>query len=313
MPLQRLDSAAVGHADFIPTLTLVFLAAISPFVVGTTSAKKGFVTNAKIPGYFSALGKPASGTAQRRKLAEGEYAVFASTSEGGVGPFDPQVFGFHESWMLWSSGDGGYEVDGERKFESPKDKFHRDRFWVRLTRDWRLVAIKEFAKLRWRRDSGPLVCDIGIAALHCTSGAKDPSQLVKLDVNLDHPFAFLWPISPFSLSSVAKAEERRPHKVMPVELITIEEPSPKVPVSPMIVDGRLRYLGKADVTLADRKWQAEQFELEAVLHPKFRIMTAPEGFLLDLIVESPAAGSPSAEMKLVRFRQWADFPSHPGQ
>lgn len=313
MCVRRAETAVLGCAYCVPVVTLLLLATCSFAFIATTDARTSRVVEARSSGQASAVSKPASGNTVRTKLAEGEYEVSARTREGAVGPFDLQVFDFRETWVLWRTEDGGYEVDGERRFESPKDRFHKDRFWLQLTRDWRLVTIKEFAKLRWRRDSGPLVCNFEVAAVHCTSNAKDPSQLVKLDVNLDHPFGFLWPISPFSLSSIAKAEERRVNEVMSVQLITIEEPSPEEPVSPTLIDGRLRYLGKVDVTLAGRKWRGDQFELEAVLHPKFRIVTAEEGFLLDLVVESPATGTPSAEMKLVRYQESAGLHSSAAQ
>ena len=274
-------------------LTLALLAASSFLGVGNTSPSGN---SARMPN-----------DASRTKLAEGEYAVSARFKEGGVGPFDPQVFDFHESWTLWRAKDGGYEADGVREFSSPKDEFHQDRFWLRLTRDWRLETVKEFAKLRWRSDSGPLVCDLEVIALHCSSNAKDPSQSIKLDLTMAHPYGFLWPISAFSLASIARAEEKRLHEVMPVQVITVEEPSVADPVFPLVIDGRLLYFGKMDVTLAGRKWKADKFELEVPLHPKFLILTARAGFLLDLMVEDPSAESPAAEMKLVRYQQFADF------
>ena len=298
-------------ASPLRAVALAFFAGSSLLVAADAPAKKspGRTPPSSAQVSDTAQAEPISPDTQRTKLAEGEYAVFARVPEGGVGPFDPQVFDFHETWTLWRAGDGGYEVDGIREFESPKDEFHHDRFWVRLTRDWRLETIREFANLRWRPDSGPLVCDFKIGALHCTSGAKDPRQLVKLDLKLHRPFGFLWPISAFSLASLARAEEKRLREVMPVQVITIEERSPADPVAAMILDGQMRYFGKVDVTLAGHKWKADQFELKAPLHPKFEILTAPEGFLLNLSVASPAGGS--AEMKLVRYQQFADFSLHP--
>jgi hypothetical protein len=287
-------------------LPFALIAVFSLWGAGKSFGNRDSVPSLSLPARGPASRK-AENAAYRAKLAEGEYAVTARSNEGGVGPFDPQVFDFRESWTLWRPKSGGYEADGAREFSSPKDEFHRDRFWLRLTRDWRLQTIKEFAKLRWRSDSGPLVCDLEVAVLHCTSNAKDASQSIKLDLTMAHPYGFLWPISAFSLASIARAEEKRLHEVMPVQVITVEEPSFADPVFPLVIDGRLQYLGKADVTLAGRKWKADKFELEVPLHPKFVILTAREGFLLDLIVEDPTADTPLAEMKLVRYQQFANF------
>jgi len=300
----RIESATIGNSYAAPGLICLFLAASSfVFAPSFASAKNSRTATPRA----SAGPELFSSRAERIKLATGEYAVTTRFNEGGVGPFDPAVYDFHEYWTLWRTADGGYEVEGRREFESPKYEFHSNRFSVRLTRDWRLESLEEFAKLRWRPDSGPLVCNLQTAELHCTSNAKDPSQLIKVDMALDRPFGFLWPISPFSLTSLANAGEKIPEEVTPVQVITIEQPSPQNPVAPMVIEGRLRFIGKVDVTTAGRKWRANEFELKAVLHPKFLILTAPDGFLVDLIVEGPASASPVAEMKLVRYKQYADF------
>jgi hypothetical protein len=215
------------------------------------------------------------------------------------------VYDFRESWTLWGLPDGGYEVDGERAYESPKYEPRRERFRVDLTRDWGLVRIVDNARLRWRPDSGPLVCDFEIAALHCASNPKDPGQAVKLDLTFDHPFGFLWPISAFSLASIAKAVERTPGEATPVQVITVEEPGPSNPIYPLVLTGNLQYLGTAETELAGRKWEANEFDLEVPFHPKFRLLTAPEGFLLDLMVPGPPGEGPTAEMKLTRYHQFA--------
>jgi hypothetical protein len=110
------------------------------------------------------LGHSFGQDAARVKIAQGEYAV--STDEDlGVGPVDTEVFHFREVWTLWIASDGNYEVDGERTFESPRGVPHKDSFWAQLTKDLRLVKVKEFAQLRWIPDSGPLICDL-LPVLH---------------------------------------------------------------------------------------------------------------------------------------------------
>ncbi|HEV2387767.1 MAG TPA: hypothetical protein VGS20_10995 [Candidatus Acidoferrales bacterium] len=242
---------------------------------------------------------------ERRKLAEGEYAIVTRMNEGGFGPFNPMVYDFRETWTLWGRPDGGYEVEGERTYESPKYERRRERFRVELTRNWALVRIADNARLRWRPDAGPLACEFEVAALHCASKSKAPGQAVKLDLTFDHPFGFLWPISAFSLASIAKAVERTPGEATPVQVITVEEPGPSNPIYPLVLTGNLQYRGSAETELAGRRWEANEFDLEVPFHPKFRLLTAPEGFLLDLMVPGPRGEKPIAELKLTRYRQFA--------
>ena len=68
--------------------------------------------------------------AERTKIAEGEYAIYERHNSGAVGPFQEEVYNFHESWTLWRTENGLYQVEGVRTFESPKDETHSNRFMV---------------------------------------------------------------------------------------------------------------------------------------------------------------------------------------
>ena len=248
----------------------------------------------------------------RTKIAEGEYAIYEQANSGAFGPFGEEVYDFHESWTLWRTEKGQYRVDGERKFESPRYTAHTNRFLVELSRDMTAIRMTEFAHLKWRRDSGPLSCEFLVKELHCSSGARDPHQSIDLHIPMEDPFEFLWPISPFSLSSLTKQSERDPARGAQVQLLSIEQPSAALPVHPVILSGQLRYLGEENIEAAEQKWRAHKFSLKAALHPQYLIWTSSRGLLLALAIEHPHTNWPQEGMRLVRFKKWADFSGQGG-
>jgi hypothetical protein len=243
----------------------------------------------------------------RTKIAEGEYAIYEPANGGAVGPFGEEVYNFHESWALWRSEKGEYQVEGVREFESPKDQAHSNRFVVELTRDLTVIRMKEFARLRWRPDSGPLSCEFSPAALHCSSGGSDPSRTIQLSTHLEEPYGLLWPISPFSLSGVTRTIERDLGRATQVDFVRIEQPSRQNPVETTILAGPLRYLDEEDIEAAGRKWRAHKFSLKVAMHPTFVIWTSSNGLLLALDVEHSQQDWPKEGLKLERFQQWSDF------
>jgi hypothetical protein len=244
---------------------------------------------------------------ERTKIAEGEYAVIQRKSAGAVGPFENEVYNFRESWTLWRSGDGGYEVTGERQFEWPQYIPHRNKFQARLAHDLSVISVKEFAKLRWRPDSGPLACEFRPDLLHCSSGGNDPGKSILVDIAMKNPFGILWPISPFSLNRITRGAGRHVDDVTPVQLVEMVEQSAENPVEPLVLDGHLRYLGQEEMRIAKQRWHADKFEMELPLHPGFVIWTSPDGILLSLEVASDTKNEPARRMDLVRYEKFADF------
>jgi hypothetical protein len=244
---------------------------------------------------------------QNVRLAEGQYKVYQQTNAGGVGPFAPGVYNFSESWTLWRAPDGSLAVEGKREYQSPSDETHSDLFTVRLTSQFRVISLREFRKLRWSPDSGPLNCEFQPARLACTSGAVDPKKNIRLDLPVQDAYGFLWPISAFSLSHITRFAGRTPASVIPVQMVTIEEHSADDPVFASVLDGHLAYLGHEDITVADRKWPADKFELTVPLHSPFLIWTSPAGLLLDFSEEDNHGQPKEQGMKLVRYRQWLNY------
>ena len=250
---------------------------------------------------------PSTGATPRAKIAEGEYAIIEQGNGGAFGPFGEEMYAFRESWTLRRSEHGRYQVEGVRNFESPRDVPHADRFLAELSRDRTITRVTEFAPLRWVRDSGPLTCQFLPREFHCTSGAHEPAAPSDLRIPMQHPFGLLWPISPFSLSSLTRESERDTSHRTEVQLVSIEQPSQAVPVKPTVLSGQLQYLGEEEVEAAGLKWKAHKFSLKVAAHPQYLIWTSSRGLLLALAIEHAHANWPEEGMKLARYKEWANF------
>jgi len=214
---------------------------------------------------------------EKVRIAEGEYRIYRRTNDSGIGPFDPAIHDFVESWTLWRT----------------------PRFTV--------SQITEYKKLRWRPDSGPLSCDFLPKALDCNSGARDPKQEVRLRQPIDSPYGFLWPISAFSMSNITRFVERKLGSAISVSMLMIDEPGPDDPVVASVLEGKLRYLGREQITIAGKMWLADGFELKVPLNPAFMIWTSPQGLLLDMTLEDNKNRLTERGMKLASYNQWSDF------
>lgn len=242
----------------------------------------------------------------RTKVAEGEYVVSQQANGGAVGPFGEEVYNFHETWALWHDSDGRYEVEGERRFESPQGTPHSDRFVAELSRDLTITRVTEFSHLKWRSDSGPLTCEFLRSELHCSSNAKNPEQALEARIPMQEPFGLVWPISAFSLSGLTREAERDPRHATHIQLVSIEQPSPDMPVMPMILDGELRYLGEENIEVAGLPRQAFKFSIKAALSPEFLVWTTTNGLLLEVSVQHGDKSWPEQGMKLLHFQEWPD-------
>lgn len=249
---------------------------------------------------------PPGSPAYQMKIADGEYALIEHTNLGAVGPFGEEVYDFHETWTLWRTAGGTYEVDGRRQFESPKNTPHDNRFLVHLTRDLTVVDVTEFSKLRWKPESGPLSCDFLATELHCFAGAPSHPD-VETHAPVQRPFGLIWPISAFSLSGIARDAERDQNRATEVELARIEQPDRENPVEVTILKGRFRYLGQVSLNLAGQKWRAYEYSLKVTLQPDSLIWVSEKGLLLAVAVEHGHSNWREEGLRLVRFHQWAAF------
>jgi hypothetical protein len=252
-------------------------------------------------------GPLAEQAAKQTKIAEGEYAIYESDNSGTAGPFQEEIYNFRESWTLWRVDNGEYRVEGVRRFESPKDEAHSNRFIVELTRDLTVIRMKEFAKLRWVADSGPLSCDFLPAQMNCSSGGSDSKREIKLRTPLEKPFALLWPISPFSFGGITRQVERDQARATQIDLVRIAQPSMANPVQAMILEGPLQYVGEEDIQMAGRKWRAHKFSLKVPQQPQYLIWTSPRGLLLALAIEHEHKEWPEEGLRLARFVSSSEF------
>ena len=246
-------------------------------------------------------------TPGRTKIAEGEYAIHELHNGGAVGPFEEEVFDFRESWTLWRAENGEYKVEGVRRFRSPEDQSHSNRFTVDLTRDLTMIRAREFAKLKWVADSGPLSCNFLPTELQCSSGGSDPRHEIKMRTPLDKPYALLWPISPFSFGGITREVERDKAQPAQVDFVRIEQPGTANPVRATILEGPLQYLGAEEIQAAGRKWRAEKFSLKIPFHPQILIWTSHKGLLLSIAFEHDYKQWPEEGLKLERFESSMEF------
>jgi hypothetical protein len=241
------------------------------------------------------------------KIAEGEYAIHERHNGGAVGPFEEEVFDFRESWTLSRVASGEYKIEGVRRFESPKDESHSNRFTVDLTRDLTVIRAKEFAKLKWVRNSGPLSCNFLPTELQCSSGGSDPKHEIKLRTPLNRPYALLWPVSPFSFGGITREVERDKTQPTQVDFVRIEQPGMATPIRATILEGPLQYLGVEEIQAAGHKWRAEKFSLKIPFHPQMLIWTSHKGLLLSLAFEHESKDWPGEGLKLERFESSSEF------
>ena len=244
---------------------------------------------------------------QRTKVAQGEYVMLEQANGGSIGPFGEETYDFHETWTLWRAANGGYKVEGERRFESPKGMAHANRFLGELSRDLTLTRVTEFARLKWRRDSGPLSCEFLPSVLHCSSNARSAKQSLDLKIPMQQPYGLLWPISAFSLSGLTREAERDPHKATHIQLVSIEQTSAQIPVSPMILDGELRYLGETNLDVVGQPRRAFEFSIKVALAPELFVWTSRKGILLAVSTRHEGKDWPEESMKLIHFQEWAGF------
>jgi hypothetical protein len=265
-------------------------------------------SNKGVPAKQLGAGSKAEKEASERiRIAEGEYQVYRNADEGGVGPFDPAIYNFSESWTLWRLPDGSLDVEGQRRYDSPQYQPHMDAFSVKLSSQFGVQRIAEFKKLRWRPDSGPLTCDFQPRKLECNSGAKNPRDSIRLSLPLKPSYGVLWPLSAFSLSNITRFADRRADRPVVVDMLTIDEPNKDNPVFAMVLEGSLRYAGNEQMRVAGQKWLADKFELKVPMYPPFMIWTSPQGLLLDFTEEDNQNRLTEHGMKLVRYKQFSDF------
>lgn len=246
-------------------------------------------------------------TSLKVRVAEEQCKVYKQTNAGGIGPFAPGIFNFSESWTLWRSPDGSLEVEGKRDNESRAHEPHSNQFTVRLSSDFRVLSLREFRTLRWRPNSGPLGCEFLPGRLLCTTSAAGPTKNVRLDLPLQDAYGFWWPISAYSLSHITRFAGRTPMSVIPVQMVSIDEPNTENPVFASVLQGHLTYLGHESITIAHRKWRAHKSELRVPLHAPLLIWTSPAGLLLDFAEEDNLGRQREQGMTLVRYQQWFDF------
>jgi|SRR6185437_161578 len=251
------------------------------------------------------LGATSEGeTSARTKVAEGEYAI-SSPEDLGVGPLETEVFHFHETWELWWSADGFYQLEGSRTFESPKDEPREEDFQAILSSKFELQEIVLRSHLRFVRDSGPfLTCTGNASEFVCDSGGKDPVHTRHIRLDESGPYAIIWPISVFSMGHVAFLASEQEVKPLKIGLIQIKEINPVLPIMTIQSSGTIQYLGRSQVAYAisGTSWLPRVFRLASETTRNLYIWTSTEGIVLAIQSQSP-----EVTIQLIRFTQFAPF------
>lgn len=291
----------------IPTLLLRRLVSRSSLLLAVIAAAMitSLVCRAPLTHADKPLVENATSTqkdSDQTKLAEGEYVIYEQSNDGAVGPFPEQIYNFDETWTLSRNGNGGYKVEGIRKFEAPRNESNSDRFIITLSRDFTITRAQEFTKLKWVQDSGPLTCDFFALEMSCSSGGSNSKHLISLHIPMKHPYGLLWPISPFSLSGITRQVERNLTRPTEVDLVSIVQPSRINPVAPTILEGPIQYMGEDNVKAAGRNWRAFKFSLKVPMHPQYLIWTSQRGLLLGVAMEHPHKNWRDEGLRLARFQ-----------
>ena len=236
------------------------------------------------------------------EIAKGAYAILKEY--GGIGPVDAEIFNFHEDWSLSRTADGNFRVEGLRNFESPKDYPREMRFFVQLSPKLELIEAQENTSLVWIPRSSPLTCVFLPKQLQCSTNGKDPRKNPEMSLSMDNPYAFSWPLSPFSLAALSRQSDHNPGRSLDLQFVNIEQPSNNLPVMPITTNGTLRFIGHEKILAAGRSWDADKFELQAFMSPLPRksVLWVSKGGLL-LVLEAEREIGPKGRLELTRFEQ----------
>jgi len=118
-------------------------------------------------------------------------------------------------------------------------------------------------------------------------------------------YALLWPLSAFSLASLTRNAPAEIGKLIPIQVVQLQQLNCELPVLSIRCDGLIRYLGlsKPAITIAGQGWYPKVYEITASPVHKLTLWVSPEGLLL--AAERPSL--PDARMELVRFTKFANF------
>jgi len=157
--------------------------------------------------------------------------------------------------------------------------------------------------LEWQSDSGPLSRTLSPTELYCESGARDPKHMIVERVPMTRPYAFLWPISPFSLGSIAQTAVQHPQGDVEITAVVAEEPSPTNPMCFVSHIASVRYLGQEAIAVDGQTILANKTSLDPFPYPQVILWTDPRGLLLAV----QRATLPGLRLELVKYRVEGNF------
>ncbi|MGA3212196.1 MAG: hypothetical protein ABSD20_12895 [Terriglobales bacterium] len=121
---------------------------------------------------------------------------------------------------------------------------------------------------------------------------------------MHHAYGFLWPISALSLAGITRSAVHDRRKMTAVELVQVEEASASDPVAATVLQGNLKYVGDETISVANRQWTADKFELQVPLHPPLVLWISPRGLLLAAGTATKGRSQTPSGLVLTEFQQW---------
>ena len=122
-------------------------------------------------------------------------------------------------------------------------------------------------------------------------------------VPMTRPYAFLWPISPFSLGSIAQTAVQHPQGDVEITAVVAEEPSPTNPMCFVSHIASVRYLGQEAIAVDGQTILANKTSLDPFPYPQVILWTDPRGLLLAV----QRATLPGLRLELVKYRVEGNF------
>ncbi len=218
------------------------------------------------------------------KVAEGEYLY----------EMDGKAV-LSQKWVLYRLENGGFkEVDNWETQAAGKPPMT---FQTSLTLGTDLRPLSLEGMPSPKKDVGETKCRFASKKLRC----EWPSEKKKLEFPAREPYDVL-SLHPWFFSGMARRAERGRSEARSLHLFQIVDGSWGYPLSFMVREGEVQWVGNQEVDVSGNKLSAERYELS--LEPlRMVFWVSTEGVLLAMEDDS----SSKNRIKLVRFEKYSEF------
>ena len=245
-----------------------------------------------------------------KQVAEGKYLIFDDEDA------PPQETSSSDTWTLWNSPNGEFEVNGILGFSDESVPY-----WINLTSRMRPTAFKVF-----RPDKTSIGCQRTPSKLLCQQTDNEGRVLRTVDDDMSDPAEIFMPIT-FFWAGLTRNAEFPGGKAAHFTLVAEGGETMTFPVSYNPIGASLKLLRRGKYPVLQGEMDAAQFQL-ATQDPSERPSTPPPGSgnapgseppqpyvpMFDLWVSSNgillSASPPGTQVeyvRLVQFKKLADF------